>query len=84
MGESSVDCASLKSMPDIAFTIGGKKFSLKPEQVRFILHCQFATLLAPVLCPTTPPISLQNTTIMSQYLNFGFSLVIYAVHSEGW
>ncbi|KAG2625710.1 hypothetical protein PVAP13_3KG309500 [Panicum virgatum] len=32
MGESSVDCASLKSMPDIAFTIGGKKFSLKPEQ----------------------------------------------------
>ncbi|CAN6354319.1 unnamed protein product [Urochloa humidicola] len=32
MGESSVDCASLKSMPDISFTIGGKTFSLKPEQ----------------------------------------------------
>ncbi|KAL6848679.1 hypothetical protein ACP4OV_021262 [Aristida adscensionis] len=32
MGESSVDCASIKSLPDIAFSIGGKKFSLKPEQ----------------------------------------------------
>ncbi|KAG0519251.1 hypothetical protein BDA96_09G248400 [Sorghum bicolor] len=32
MGESAVDCASLGSMPDIAFTIGGKKFKLKPEQ----------------------------------------------------
>uniref|UniRef100_A0A0E0C5N4 Peptidase A1 domain-containing protein n=1 Tax=Oryza meridionalis TaxID=40149 RepID=A0A0E0C5N4_9ORYZ len=32
MGESSVDCSSLASMPDIAFTIGGKKFVLKPEQ----------------------------------------------------
>jgi len=33
MGESAVDCASLGSMPDIVFTIGGKKFKLKPEQV---------------------------------------------------
>ncbi|GJN15246.1 hypothetical protein PR202_gb02142 [Eleusine coracana subsp. coracana] len=32
MGESSVDCGSLKSMPDIAFTIGGKQFALKPDQ----------------------------------------------------
>ncbi|PWZ54910.1 Aspartic proteinase oryzasin-1 [Zea mays] len=32
MGESAVDCGSLASMPDIAFTIGGKKFKLKPEQ----------------------------------------------------
>ncbi|KAG8077459.1 hypothetical protein GUJ93_ZPchr0007g3156 [Zizania palustris] len=32
MGESSVNCSSLGSMPDIAFTIGGKKFVLKPEQ----------------------------------------------------
>nr|CAD1823928.1 unnamed protein product [Ananas comosus var. bracteatus] len=32
MGESSVDCSSVASMPDISFTIGGKKFSLKPEQ----------------------------------------------------
>ncbi|CAD6237587.1 unnamed protein product [Miscanthus lutarioriparius] len=32
MGESSVDCSRLASMPDIAFTIGGRKFVLKPEQ----------------------------------------------------
>uniref|UniRef100_A0A0E0D6E9 Peptidase A1 domain-containing protein n=1 Tax=Oryza meridionalis TaxID=40149 RepID=A0A0E0D6E9_9ORYZ len=32
MGESSVDCGSLASMPEISFTIGGKKFALKPEQ----------------------------------------------------
>ncbi|KAL5660313.1 hypothetical protein ACJX0J_027438, partial [Zea mays] len=32
MGESAVDCGSLVSMPDIVFTIGGKKFKLKPEQ----------------------------------------------------
>ncbi|XP_047057069.1 aspartic proteinase oryzasin-1-like [Lolium rigidum] len=31
-GESSVDCGELKSMPDIAFTIGAKQFVLKPEQ----------------------------------------------------
>lgn len=38
MGESSVDCSSVASMPDISFTIGGKKFSLKPEQV---FYCPF-------------------------------------------
>ncbi|PAN29330.1 hypothetical protein PAHAL_5G217200 [Panicum hallii] len=32
MGESSVDCSRVASMPDIAFTIGGRKFALKPEQ----------------------------------------------------
>ncbi|MCH1922068.1 pepsin-like aspartyl protease, partial [Shewanella sp. A3A] len=32
MGESSVDCGSLASMPEISFTIGGKKFALKPEE----------------------------------------------------
>jgi hypothetical protein len=34
MGESAVDCGSLGSMPDIEFTIGGKKFALKPQEVR--------------------------------------------------
>lgn len=33
MGESSVDCAILASMPSISFTIGGKSFELTPEQV---------------------------------------------------
>ncbi|TVU35639.1 hypothetical protein EJB05_17539, partial [Eragrostis curvula] len=32
MGESTVDCSRLASMPDIAFTIGGRKFVLKPKQ----------------------------------------------------
>ncbi|KAF8675797.1 hypothetical protein HU200_047285 [Digitaria exilis] len=32
MGESSVDCGRVASMPDIAFTIGGRKFVLKAEQ----------------------------------------------------
>uniref|UniRef100_A0ACD5VPC5 Uncharacterized protein n=1 Tax=Avena sativa TaxID=4498 RepID=A0ACD5VPC5_AVESA len=32
MGESIVDCKKVKSMPDVAFSIGGKQFVLKPEQ----------------------------------------------------
>ncbi|RZS11070.1 hypothetical protein BHM03_00042370 [Ensete ventricosum] len=33
MGESSVDCASVASMPSVSFTISDKTFELKPEQV---------------------------------------------------
>lgn len=33
MGESAVECSSLSSMPNVAFTIGGKIFELTPEQV---------------------------------------------------
>jgi hypothetical protein len=36
MGESAVDCGSLGSMPDIEFTIAGKKFALKPAEVRLL------------------------------------------------
>ncbi|GMN36364.1 hypothetical protein TIFTF001_005971 [Ficus carica] len=32
MGESSVDCGRLSSMPKVAFTIGGKTFDLSPEE----------------------------------------------------
>ncbi|KAF5478941.1 hypothetical protein F2P56_005462 [Juglans regia] len=32
MGESAVDCASLSSMPNVSFTIGGRVFDLRPEQ----------------------------------------------------
>ncbi|KAJ0971650.1 hypothetical protein J5N97_019609 [Dioscorea zingiberensis] len=32
MGESSVDCSSVPSMPTVSFTIGGKTFELGPEQ----------------------------------------------------
>ena len=36
MGESAVDCASLSTMPNVSFTIGGKVFDLSPEQVCLI------------------------------------------------
>ncbi|KAG2682324.1 hypothetical protein I3760_11G186500 [Carya illinoinensis] len=32
MGESAVDCASLSSMPNVSFTIGGRVFDLRPKQ----------------------------------------------------
>ncbi|CAK7350131.1 unnamed protein product [Dovyalis caffra] len=32
MGESSVDCDSLSTMPNVSFTIGGRVFDLSPEQ----------------------------------------------------
>ncbi|KAE8680230.1 Aspartic proteinase A1 [Hibiscus syriacus] len=32
MGESSIDCKSLSSMPNVSFIIGGKLFELTPEQ----------------------------------------------------
>nr|GLL23013.1 cyprosin-like [Ipomoea trifida] len=32
MGESSVDCTNLASMPRISFTIGGKSFELTPDE----------------------------------------------------
>lgn len=43
MGESSVDCGSLSSLPKVSFTIGEKKFELTPEQVLYdasqVLSC---------------------------------------------
>lgn len=33
LGQSTVDCAKLPSMPTISFTIGGKEFELSPDQV---------------------------------------------------
>jgi hypothetical protein len=33
LGQSSVDCAKISSMPKVSFTIGGKKFDLAPEEV---------------------------------------------------
>ncbi|XP_076934416.1 aspartic proteinase A1-like [Bidens hawaiensis] len=32
LGQSTVDCAKLPSMPTISFTIGGKEFELSPDQ----------------------------------------------------
>jgi len=33
MGESSVDCEDISSLPVISFTIGGRTFDLAPEEV---------------------------------------------------
>lgn len=33
MGESSVDCENISSLPVISFTIGGRTFDLAPEEV---------------------------------------------------
>ncbi|XP_058747229.1 aspartic proteinase-like [Vicia villosa] len=32
MGQSSVDCAKIPSMPNVSFTIGGKTFDLAPQE----------------------------------------------------
>ena len=49
MGESAVDCGGLGSMPDIEFTIGGKKFALKPEEVQLVRLHGFLFCLFPPL-----------------------------------
>lgn len=36
-GESAVECSSLSSMPNVAFTIGGQVFDLSPEEVSVML-----------------------------------------------
>ncbi|CAI0625950.1 unnamed protein product, partial [Linum tenue] len=33
MGESAVECGSVSSMPTVSFTIGGKVFDLRPQEV---------------------------------------------------
>jgi len=33
MGQSSVDCGKLSSMPIVSFTVGGKVFDLSPKEV---------------------------------------------------
>jgi len=33
MGESSVDCGNISSLPKVSFTIGGRTFDLAPEEV---------------------------------------------------
>lgn len=44
MGESAVDCNSLTSMPIVSFTIGGKRFDLKPEQVHYAVFYDLVIL----------------------------------------
>ncbi|KAM7470123.1 hypothetical protein LguiA_008306 [Lonicera macranthoides] len=39
LGESSIDCNRVSNMPNITFTIGGKGFSLTPDQVLLESAC---------------------------------------------
>jgi len=41
MGQSSVDCDHITSMPPVSFTIGGKNFELSPEEVQTILQTYY-------------------------------------------
>lgn len=43
MGESVIDCDSLSTLPSVSFTIGGKVFDLKPEQVRYVRSCSVSS-----------------------------------------
>ena len=46
MGESSVDCSKISTMPSVSFTIGDKVFNLPAKQVwcAFILFCSVGSL----------------------------------------
>lgn len=39
MGQSSVDCNRISKMPPVSFTIAGKEFELRPEEVKYICSC---------------------------------------------
>lgn len=39
MGQSSVDCNRISKMPPVSFTIAGKEFELRPEEVKYIRSC---------------------------------------------
>ncbi|RWW07106.1 hypothetical protein BHE74_00038510 [Ensete ventricosum] len=46
MGESAVDCNQIPNMPNVAFTIGKRTFSLTPKEVYHVLvvanRCTFS------------------------------------------
>jgi hypothetical protein len=65
MGESSVDCSSLNSMPDITFTIGGKQSALKPDQVWFLLS--YSLLYSHFVNPHINPRSLATMHFFPKY-----------------
>lgn len=46
-GESTVDCNSLSSMPNVAFTISGKTFELSPEEVSLNISYKPTIFLVP-------------------------------------